>query len=275
MCGTPPVEPDYGCDQTYDDVWDLANNVWNGGSYFVANDFFVPKESGTYKIQSIKASVVPLNGQADIQAVTVKILSDNAGTPGAVVHSIDNAVPVITPLPDTFAGYATFDITVDMGNYELPVNAAADTRYWISLQVNGTQSTYWIGYKYTEGWVTKPNYQSVDNGATYTIVTYAPAPGQHYDSNWSIDADCAIQAVTEAGNKQVSFYPNPVKDFLNINAKSKVETVHVYNVAGQKMPVASTLVNGRIDMSKLAPGMYIISTILEGGVNESFKVIKK
>lgn len=279
-CGTPPVEPDYGCDQTYDGVWDLANNITNLSAtqnFVVANDFFVPKESGSYKIQSITTSVVPLAGQGDIASVNVKIMTDNAGTPGAVIHTLNNIIPTITPLTQTFANYATFNLTMDMGNYELPVNAAEDTRYWVSVQVNSAagQSTYWIGYKYTEGWVTKPNYQSTDGGATYAIIVDTNQPGQKFDSNWSIDADCATQAVSETKNREVSFYPNPVKDFLNISSKTKIETVHVYNVAGQKMKVSSALVNGKIDMSKLAPGVYIVSTILEGGKNESFKVVKQ
>ncbi len=41
------------------------------------------------------------------------------------------------------------------------------------------------------------------------------------------------------------------------------------------MAVPSKLVNGKLDMSKLAPGTYIVSTILQDGKNESFKVIKK
>lgn len=281
-CGLPPVEPDYSCDQTYDGVWDLASNITNLNTtqnYVVANDFFVPMESAQYKIQTITATVVPLAGSADIASVNVKIMSDNAGVPGTVLQTWNNVVPTITPLTPTFASYPTFNITMDLGNYTLPVNPAADTRYWVSVQVNSASatpsSTYWIGYKYTEGWITKPNYQSIDGGTTFTMTTSTTAPGQHYDSNWSIDAECASAAVSEAGNRAVSYHPNPVKDYLTINSKKAIETVHIYNVAGQKMPVPSKLVNGKLDMSKLAPGVYIISTVLDGGKNESFKVIKK
>ena len=41
------------------------------------------------------------------------------------------------------------------------------------------------------------------------------------------------------------------------------------------MSVSAKLVDGKVDMSKLTPGVYIVSTILDGGVNESFKVVKK
>ncbi len=284
LCGTvppPPVEPDYGCDQNYTGEPDLANNITKSLNYSVANDFFVPMESDQYVMNTITATMVPLAGGADMSSFDIKILSDSGtNTPGAVIHTIAGVVPTtVTTLPDTFAGYATYAVTLDMGGYSLPVNAAADTRYWVSLQATSASSPassiYWIGYQYVEGWVTASNYQSTDNGATYTQIIYASAPGQHYDSIWSIDAECDLAAVNEAGSREVSYYPNPVRDYLTINSKKAIETVHVYNVAGQKMPVSSKIVNGKLDMSKLTPGVYIISTILEGGKNESFKVIKK
>ncbi|WP_332020409.1 T9SS type A sorting domain-containing protein, partial [Kaistella sp.] len=84
-----------------------------------------------------------------------------------------------------------------------------------------------------------------------------------------------LLAVGDASNAKFSYYPNPVVDYLNISSSTKVESVSVYNIAGQKMPVSAKLVNGKVDMSKLAPGVYIITTTLDGGKNESFKVVKK
>ena len=85
----------------------------------------------------------------------------------------------------------------------------------------------------------------------------------------------SLLAVGDASNTKFSFYPNPVVDYLNISASTKVESVTVHNIAGQKMPVAAKLVNGKVDMSRLAPGVYIITTVLDGGKKESFKVVKK
>ena len=283
-CGTPPpppTEPEYGCnDQTYAGTWLLANNIVNvsaTSNFVVANDFFVPMGTETYNAQSMTVTVVPIGGQADIGNATVKILSDNAGVPGAVLQTFENLSPIITPLTPTFAAYPTFDLTFNLSGYALPGSATEAKRYWVSVQVGSKAATpqgiFWIGHQYYDGWQTKPNYQSSNGGTSFAVIT-STTPGS-FDSNWSIDADCVTAAVGEAGNKSVSFYPNPVKDVLTINSKGNIETVHVYNIAGQKMSVSSKLVNGKLDMSKLAPGTYIISTILEGGKNESFKVIKK
>lgn len=280
-CGTPPIEPVYGCDQNYTGTWSQANAVAKSANYAVANDFFVPKESGTYRLQSMTASFVrqlATIDTGDITSFDIVLMSDSGlKSPGTVIKTWTGVVPTVTVGPANFANFPTYNAVINLGDYELPVNTAEDTRYWLSLQMTtaSTNNYFWIGYDYTTGWKTAPNYQSSNNGLTYTVISSTTNPNARYDSIMSIDATCATAAVNEAGNKNVSFHPNPVKDFLTINSKSKIETVHVYNVAGQKMPMTSKLTDGKIDMSRLAPGTYIISTILEGGKNESFKVIKK
>ncbi|ACU08721.1 hypothetical protein FIC_02288 [Flavobacteriaceae bacterium 3519-10] len=279
-CGLPPMEPDYGCDQTYTGTPDVASNIIKNSTmnFAVANDFFVPMESAAYYLQYITADVVPLAaaGAADISSFNIQIMSNSAGdTPGTVIHTLANVVPSsITPLPNPFAGYPTFAVKLNLGNYSLPVNANADTRYWISLQANSASNTsiYWIGHQYNEGWKTKSNYISADGGVTWAQVISAAAPGQHYESNMTVDAECSLAAVNERDRNNVTFYPNPVKDFLTLVSQTKIETVHLYNISGQKMTISP---NSRLNMRGLVPGVYIISVILADGRNESFKVIKK
>lgn len=283
-CGTPPVEQTYGCDQTYTGVPDTAHNMTKNlpaATYMVANDFFVPKESGTYKMQSVNFDIVSqaTTGVTDITSYDLKILADSgSNTPGTtVLKTLTGVTPThVDTLPGTFASLPTYRITIDLGNFELPVNPAANTKYWVAITGTSTSQTsfYWIGSVYNEGWLTSSDYQSSDSGTTWVQGASTSTPGVHYEGMMMIDADCVTAAVSEAANKNVSFYPNPVKDYLTINSKKKIETVHIYNVAGQKMSVSTKLVDGKVNMSKLAPGVYIVSTILEGGVNESFKVIK-
>lgn len=281
QCGTPPTEPDYGCDQTYTGTWSQANAVTKSLNYAVANDFFVPKEFSSYKLQTMTASFVRQSATVDttdLQSFDVVLMSDSgSGTPGTAIKTWNGVIPTVTVGAANFAGFPTYDAVINLGDYELTGNAAADTRYWLSLQSTSASASsyFWIGYNYTTGWITAPNYQSSDNGVTYAVIASSTDPNARYDSVWSLNAECVTAAVSEAVNKNVSFYPNPVKDYLNINSKTAIETVHVYNLAGQKMQISAKVVNGKVDMSKLAPGVYIISTILEGGVNESFKVIKK
>ena len=79
----------------------------------------------------------------------------------------------------------------------------------------------------------------------------------------------------DAKASKIAYYPNPVKDELNIVSKEKVTSVSIYNVAGQKVLNNAPLRNGTVNMSTYAPGVYIVTTILENGKTEVFKVVKK
>ena len=110
-----------------------------------------------------------------------------------------------------------------------------------------------------------PNNTSITGCTQFTY-------GEVEDYSVTVKANLATD---DLANKSVKIYPNPVVEYLNISASTKVESVTVHNIAGQKMPVAAKLVNGKVDMSRLAPGVYIITTVLDGGKKESFKVVKK
>jgi hypothetical protein len=87
-----------------------------------------------------------------------------------------------------------------------------------------------------------------------------------------------IDAISSAGI-QSSFYPNPVKDILNINSKNDIERVEIYNILGQLVHAEkcnnSNLDNAakQIDLSKLGNGMYII-TLYSNNEKSSFKILK-
>jgi len=84
-----------------------------------------------------------------------------------------------------------------------------------------------------------------------------------------------FMGTTNAALSSVSFYPNPVKDELNIVSKEKITSVSVYNVAGQKVLNNIHLKDGKVNMSRYAAGTYIVTAILESGKTEIFKIIKK
>ncbi|PZU87815.1 MAG: hypothetical protein DI529_06510 [Chryseobacterium sp.] len=79
-------------------------------------------------------------------------------------------------------------------------------------------------------------------------------------------------ATSETSLNKVQFYPNPVKDILNISSTKKINSISVYNVAGQIVKIAQN--TNAVDMSKLSAGVYVIKTDIEGKT-ETSKVIKK
>jgi len=94
---------------------------------------------------------------------------------------------------------------------------------------------------------------------------------------------CAPLAVTiteilgsKGFNKaQFSYYPNPVKDMLNLKYSNEISGVEVYNLLGQR--VLAKQVNATeatVDMSGIAEGNYIVR-VTSGNSVETIKIVKK
>lgn len=74
--------------------------------------------------------------------------------------------------------------------------------------------------------------------------------------------------------KQFSYYPNPVKDILNISYIDNISSVAIYTLLGQQV-MAETIDNNlaKIDMSSLAQGTYLVK-VTSGNQIKNLKVIK-
>ena len=56
-------------------------------------------------------------------------------------------------------------------------------------------------------------------------------------------------------NLEVSLYPNPVRDILNIEIENDIQSIEIYNIQGQKV-ISSN--QKQINVSDLAAGMYMV-----------------
>lgn len=247
-CGNPPTN----CA----DFKVLSNNLENGGflggttAQRLAID--LPVAGSSITAYGIEPTVI---GAAT--TFSFVIYSDNAGLPGTQL-----ATRTGTIVGSVITGNAfTYDFYKYTVKFDSPYTFAANTKYWIETVSDA------VGWESTSaaGLGSRDAFLNSGTSGAWVVGT----------SDYVFNLVCYDLAVSDVSNTKVSFYPNPVKDVLTINSKNKIEAVHIYNVAGQKMPVSSKIVDGKIDMSKFAPGVYIVSTILEGGVNESFKVVKK
>lgn len=251
-CGTPPPPP-----TACTDFKTPSNNRENGG--FFGGDtaqrlaIDIPVGSTGFTVHGIEPIVA-----GDATTFSFKFYSNNAGLPGTEIATrngiIQSSVVTGTAFNYEFKKYTVaFDSPIDLtANTTYWVEVTSDAVAWESASVNRLGAPDVFNNNGTSGaWVA---------GTTDYVFNLVCSP---------------LLAVGDASNAKFSYYPNPVVDYLNISSSTKVESVSVYNIAGQKMPVSAKLVNGKVDMSKLAPGVYIITTTLDGGKNESFKVVKK
>ncbi|RZJ74614.1 MAG: T9SS type A sorting domain-containing protein [Flavobacterium sp.] len=71
-----------------------------------------------------------------------------------------------------------------------------------------------------------------------------------------------------------TYYPNPVKDVLNVSYISNISAVEVYNIVGQQVMVKTINGNeGQVDMSGLAAGTYMVKVTADS-TSKTIKVIK-
>ncbi|SDQ78295.1 Por secretion system C-terminal sorting domain-containing protein [Chryseobacterium soldanellicola] len=84
-----------------------------------------------------------------------------------------------------------------------------------------------------------------------------------------------VLAVQDAAKKNISYYPNPVTDYIYINYDSKIKNVEVYNMAGQKIINGNiNAEKGAVDMRNAAPGAYILKVNSDKNT-QSIKIIKR
>ncbi len=73
-------------------------------------------------------------------------------------------------------------------------------------------------------------------------------------------------------NAELSLYPNPVADILNIKTKEKVQSASVFDMSGRK--IEARVMDNAVDVTNLEKGTYIINIQTANGTT-SEKFIKK
>ncbi|RZJ64884.1 MAG: T9SS type A sorting domain-containing protein [Flavobacterium sp.] len=95
--------------------------------------------------------------------------------------------------------------------------------------------------------------------------------GQAEDYMVMIDA---VGATGSFDSSSFTYYPNPVKDVLNVSYVSNISAVEVYNIVGQQVMVKTINGNeGQVDMSGLAAGTYMVKVTADS-TSKTIKVIK-
>jgi hypothetical protein len=101
------------------------------------------------------------------------------------------------------------------------------------------------------------SYDNAETG-TFTIAAYDPT-----------------LATNTFNNNAFSYYPNPVKNVLNLSYSQQISNVEVFNLLGQKMSANVFGANqGQVDMSNLASGTYLVKVTADNQV-KTIKVIKE
>ncbi|RDI12098.1 fibronectin type III domain-containing protein [Flavobacterium sp. AG291] len=149
---------------------------------------------------------------------------------------------------------------------------------------NATPNVYHITYGTTdtlptEGWEnesgTSKTYEGLEPGTQYyAFIRVQCGPS---NSGW-ITIPFTTEEVAGLGDntlKNITAYPNPVKDVLNLNAQSTIEKVEVYSITGQLVHTQNVNTqNAVINLQQLSTGAYLVNVIGENG-SKRIKIIKE
>jgi hypothetical protein len=258
QCGDSTGE---GCSVEY--VGTMQDGIGNLQTLQIANDFPVPA------LTQMTIEQISMRIFADIGTGNLYIYKDNGGMPGDLV---DDALGV-TPTSKTFVanvfGYNVYDVVFDLPTPIIIETGAAAELFWVGLMTSaGSEggSNFWEAADINTNGLAMV---STDGGFTWAANSF----GQ--DSAFKVAGECATLGLSDMTSYDFAYYPNPAKDILNITSKKSVESVQVFNLAGQEVLANGKVMNGQINISALSQGTYVFRVTLQGGQVETFKIIKK
>ena len=125
------------------------------------------------------------------------------------------------------------------------------------------------------GFFSKVTLSALTPGSTLYIGVWTYSSTSGVDGEFQLSAYDASLATNSFTDSSFTFYPNPVKDVLNLSYSQTISKIQVLNLLGQEMLVKSmNETQGQIDMSRLSSGTYLVKVTSDDQV-KTIKVIKE
>ena len=210
----------------------------------------------------------------------------NSGTTGAMkvnLYSLNRIGWMITPTLDLSSGNndLSFDYAVSNWNGVDAIAMGSDDTVQVLLSEDDGASWSSIATFDVNAGISNStnvfltNLTSTSATAKIAFLATDGATDDTQDYDFFID-NFKIEAILGTGTLHTNafnFYPNPVKNILNINTQN-ISNVAVFNLLGQQVATKATSNNSQIDMSALASGTYLVKVTADNQV-KTIKVIKE
>jgi hypothetical protein len=228
----------------------------------------------------------------DLTSANSSITSETNVTFTYFIDSFDadnNTNPIVTPAAFTGTDdqiiyvkvnnnngcYSIAELTLNIITTLAPTGDAAQTycnATLADLVVNGI-SILWYDAS-TAGNVLLPTTTLV-SGTTY----YASQTENSCESTArlaiAVTEDCSL-ATNDLDNSKFKYYPNPVKNVLNLSYSQNISKIQIMNIIGQEVLSKSMNTNqSQVDMSQLPSGTYLVRVTAENNLVKVIKVVKQ
>jgi|GEM_PF-1753271 len=243
-------------DENYNDIWlsDFMYGVSSDASLTVSNNGFTMiysfPVSGWGKQIGVKKYVLIPVGSSFIYGES---FSENYGLLGDETITRNRN---IRQTPDN--GFVFVGSTKSIGNggfdmWVVKLDADGAMKWQKALGTSNTDYGYGIDITNDGGYI---------------------ASGMKNGKAWLVKLGGSL-GTDEISKNKVSLYPNPVKDVLHISSEKEIESVNIFNMAGQKVAIPMVVVSKQINTSSLAPGTYLVQIKFRDGETRTEKIIKK
>lgn len=147
--------------------------------------------------------------------------------------------------------------------------------YWVDFQLDGSASSGpWAPpIALVDETATGNALQLIEEGTVWApVVDDGSASPQGFP--FEVNGD-VILAVNDLSSTQVSIYPSVTSMYVNVNARTDIQSVTVYNMNGQQVMTQDAKgMNAALNVSSLPSGVYILKAVVDGKV-KTFKFIRK
>lgn len=122
---------------------------------------------------------------------------------------------------------------------------------------------------------TIPNMTAGNHTLKHTIPTavFNQQQGDVYLSVYMQGKSNMTLNVKDIKTTDVSIYPNPTSDFVNIKSAAGVSSISLFSIEGRKL--SENYHKDKIDISAYSKGVYILNIVLKDGTTFKHKIIKK
>ena len=151
--------------------------------------------------------------------------------------------------------YYNFNAGVEVGDDTNFVNKSWDAGKWYNLKAEINFTTKKIDYYIDNVKITTTTFNSA-----ITSIKEFDFEFDNYESGFKVDnvkiIDMNNMSVSDLNKSQISIYPNPAKDILNIRGVKELDTFTISDVTGR------ILIEGRnqnINVDNLKSGLYFIN----------------
>jgi hypothetical protein len=159
-------------------------------------------------------------------------------------------------------------------NYTIPyywLTDPDDDELTCTPTLNGESLPSWISYNSkSKSFTLSP---TNENAGDHVIYVTASDPEGLKDT---LTLKVKVKSTVEIGslqNEEFKIYPNPAKDYVSIQTSEKVNEVYIFDIIG-KIRLQSTSYNGKIDVSALKRGIYVMQIITDKGTHTEKLIIK-